>query len=114
MDRFHLISVFVAVVDANGFAGAARKLGISPPAVTRAISALEQQLAVRLLTTNEAIALVQGNKNPPPAVAAGKLPPKPRPWWERVLAVVALGVPLGVVWWRFYRRGAGASAPPAK
>ena len=50
MDRFHLISVFVAVVDANGFAGAARKLGISPPAVTRAISALEQQLAVRLLT----------------------------------------------------------------
>ena len=68
----------------------------------------------RLLTTNEAIALVQGNKNPPPAVAAGKLPPKPRPWWERVLAVVALGVPLGVVWWRFYRRGAGASAPPAK
>ena len=68
----------------------------------------------RLLTTNEAIALVQGNKNPPPAVAAGKLPPPPRPWWQRVLAVVALGVPLGVVWWRFYRRDAGASAPPAK
>jgi DNA-binding transcriptional LysR family regulator len=50
MSRFHLISVFVAVVDANGFAGAARKLSLSPPAVTRAINELENQLGVRLLT----------------------------------------------------------------
>lgn len=50
MDQLHLISAFVAVVDANGFAGAARKLGISPPAVTRAINELESQLGVRLLT----------------------------------------------------------------
>jgi DNA-binding transcriptional LysR family regulator len=50
MSRFHLISVFVAVVDANGFAGAARKLNLSPPAVTRAINDLESQLGVRLLT----------------------------------------------------------------
>lgn len=50
MDRLHLITVFVAVVDANGFAGAARKLRISPPAVTRAINELEQHLGVRLLT----------------------------------------------------------------
>lgn len=50
LDRFHLINVFVAVVDANGFAGAARNLGISPPAVTRAIAELENQLGVRLLT----------------------------------------------------------------
>ena len=50
MDRLHLITVFVAVVDANGFAGAARKLGISPPAVTRAINELEAHLGVRLLT----------------------------------------------------------------
>lgn len=42
--------MFVAVVDANGFAGAARQLGISPPAVTRAINDLETQLGVRLLT----------------------------------------------------------------
>jgi len=49
-DRLHLLTVFVAVVDANGFAGAARKLGISPPAVTRAIAELERQLGVRLLT----------------------------------------------------------------
>lgn len=50
MDRIHLITVFVAVVDANGFAGAARKLNISPPAVTRAINELEAHLGVRLLT----------------------------------------------------------------
>ncbi|WIT14192.1 LysR family transcriptional regulator [Paucibacter sediminis] len=50
MDRLHLINVFTAVVDANGFAGAARKLNISPPAVTRAISELEAHLGVRLLT----------------------------------------------------------------
>ena len=50
MDQLHLINAFVAVVDANGFAGAARKLGISPPAVTRAINELESQLGVRLLT----------------------------------------------------------------
>lgn len=50
MDQLHLISVFVAVLDTNGFAGAARKLNISPPAVTRAISELEKHLGVPLLT----------------------------------------------------------------
>ncbi len=50
MDKFNLITIFVAVVECNGFAGAARKLGISPPAVTRAINELENQLGVRLLT----------------------------------------------------------------
>lgn len=50
MDRLHLITVFVAVVDSNGLAGAARKLSISPSAVTRAINELETALGVRLLT----------------------------------------------------------------
>ena len=50
MDRLHLINIFVAVVDTGGFAGAARKLGISPPVVTRAINDLEAHLGVRLLT----------------------------------------------------------------
>jgi len=50
VDRLHLINVFVAVVETNGFAGAARKLNISPPAVTRAINELEGHLGVRLLT----------------------------------------------------------------
>lgn len=49
MDRFHLMSVYIAVAEAQGFASAARKLGMSPPAVTRAIAALEARLGVKLL-----------------------------------------------------------------
>lgn len=49
MDKHRLISVFVPVVDANGCAGAARKLKVSPPVVPRAINELEVTLGVRLL-----------------------------------------------------------------
>ena len=49
MDRFHLMTVFVAVAEQQGFAAAARKLHMSPPAVTRAIAALEDRLGVKLL-----------------------------------------------------------------
>ena len=41
MDRLQLINIFVTVVDTGGFAGAARKLNVSPPVVTRAINELE-------------------------------------------------------------------------
>jgi len=50
MDRFHLMNVFVAVAEEQGFAGGARRLGLSPPAVTRAVAALEDRLGVKLLT----------------------------------------------------------------
>lgn len=50
MDRLNAMKIFVAVVDAQGFAGAARQLDLSPPAVTRAIHDLEAYLGVRLLT----------------------------------------------------------------
>lgn len=50
MDRFHLLNVFVAVAEAESFAGGARRLQMSPPAVTRAISELETSLGVRLFT----------------------------------------------------------------
>lgn len=50
MDRFHLMNVYIAVAEEQGFASAARRLGMSPPAVTRAIAALEQRLGVKLLT----------------------------------------------------------------
>lgn len=49
MDRLHSMQVFVAVADTAGFAPAARKLRLSPPAVTRAIAALEDRLGTRLL-----------------------------------------------------------------
>ncbi|HPT26654.1 MAG TPA: LysR family transcriptional regulator [Bryobacteraceae bacterium] len=50
MDRFHLMSVFVAVAEEESFAGGARRLGMSPPAVTRAIAMLEEHLGIKVLT----------------------------------------------------------------
>jgi DNA-binding transcriptional LysR family regulator len=49
MDRFDAITAFVAVVESDGFAPAARKLGLSPSAVTRLVADLETRLGVRLL-----------------------------------------------------------------
>lgn len=49
MDRLHLMTVFVAVIENEGFASAARKLRLSPPAVSRAVSELETRLGVKLL-----------------------------------------------------------------
>lgn len=49
MDRLHLMTVFVSVVEEAGFAAAARRLGMSPPAVTRAVAGLEKALNVKLL-----------------------------------------------------------------
>ena len=46
---FEQLRVFLAVADTGGFASAARHLRVSPPAVTRAIAALEQRLGARLL-----------------------------------------------------------------
>lgn len=49
MDRLQLMQAFVAVADTGGFAPASRKLAMSPPAVTRAIAALEQRVGIPLL-----------------------------------------------------------------
>lgn len=48
MDRLHLMIVFVAVAETESFAAASRRLGLSPPAVTRAIAELEKRLGVKL------------------------------------------------------------------
>ncbi len=48
MDRLNSMAIFVAVAEQEGFAGAARLLNISPPAVTRAVAALEEHLGVKL------------------------------------------------------------------
>jgi DNA-binding transcriptional LysR family regulator len=49
MDRIDAMQAFVVVADLQGFAPAARKLGLSPPGVTRLIAALEDRLGARLL-----------------------------------------------------------------
>ena len=49
MDRLQTMSVFVAVAEESGFAPAARRLNLSPPSVTRAVSELEGRLGAKLL-----------------------------------------------------------------
>lgn len=49
MDRLDAMRAFVAVADLEGFAPAARKLGLSASAVTRLIAGLEEHLGARLL-----------------------------------------------------------------
>jgi DNA-binding transcriptional LysR family regulator len=49
MSRLEDAEVFVAVVDAGGFTAAAIALGVTQPAVSRRIAALEARLGVRLL-----------------------------------------------------------------
>jgi DNA-binding transcriptional LysR family regulator len=48
MDRFGSLSAFVAVAEQRSFTAAARALGMSPPAVTRAVAGLERHLGVTL------------------------------------------------------------------
>jgi DNA-binding transcriptional LysR family regulator len=49
MDRVALMQAFVTVAEEEGFAPAARRLGVSPPVVTRSVAALEERLGARLL-----------------------------------------------------------------
>ncbi|MDX2019022.1 MAG: LysR family transcriptional regulator [Deltaproteobacteria bacterium] len=48
MDRLHEIEVFIAAAETGSFAKAGARLRLSPPAVTRAISALEDRLGGRV------------------------------------------------------------------
>src|ERR1700743_2011361 len=58
MDRLDAMQAFVAVADSQGFAPAARKLGLSPSGVTRLVAALEERLGARLLQrTTRSVAL---------------------------------------------------------
>jgi DNA-binding transcriptional LysR family regulator len=49
MDRLDAMRAFVAVATRGGFADAARRLHLSPTAVTRAVAGLEDQLGLMLL-----------------------------------------------------------------
>jgi DNA-binding transcriptional LysR family regulator len=49
MDRLQELAVLVAVVDHGSLAAASRRLRQSPPAVTRALAALEDRVGVRLV-----------------------------------------------------------------
>jgi DNA-binding transcriptional LysR family regulator len=49
MDRLDELSIFVAIVEAGSLVGASRRLRRSPPAVTRALGALEERMGLRLV-----------------------------------------------------------------
>jgi DNA-binding transcriptional LysR family regulator len=58
VDRLDAMTAFSAVAELRGFAAAARRLGLSRPAVTRLVAALEARLGTRLLQrTTRSVAL---------------------------------------------------------
>ena len=65
MDRLHTLEVFAAVADNGSFAKAARAMRLSPPAVTRAIAALEDRLGTRLFVrTTRSVRLTEAGVRP--------------------------------------------------
>ena len=63
MDRLNAMQAFVTVAEHQGFAPAARKLGLSPSAVTRLVAALENRLGARLLQrTTRSVALTDAGQ----------------------------------------------------
>ncbi|KQO76175.1 LysR family transcriptional regulator [Agrobacterium tumefaciens] len=64
MDRWQAMKVFVKVAEAESFADAGRQLHMSPPAVTRVVSSLEDIIGTRLLTrTTRSVKLTEsGNR----------------------------------------------------
>ncbi|WP_340117413.1 LysR family transcriptional regulator [Pelagibius sp. 7325] len=60
MDRFRELETFLAVAEAGAFNAAARRLRLSPPAVTRLVTGLEERLGVQLFTrTTRRVALTE-------------------------------------------------------
>ena len=60
MDRFRELETFLAVAEEGAFNGAARRLRLSPPAVTRLVTGLEERLGVQLFTrTTRRVALTE-------------------------------------------------------
>jgi len=49
MDLFHLMKVYIAVAEEQGFSAASRRLNMSAPTVTRAVAHLEDKLKIKLL-----------------------------------------------------------------
>lgn len=63
MDRFQQLNVFVSVAELGGFAAAARALAMSPPAVTRSVSALEDRIGTRLFVrTTRSVRLTESGR----------------------------------------------------
>lgn len=63
MDKFRSLQVFIKVADNQGFAAAARSLNMSPPAVTRAVAMLEEDLGTPLFVrTTRSVRLTESGQ----------------------------------------------------
>lgn len=63
MDRFQALQVFTTVAEQGGFASAGRKLSMSPPSITRIISALEDHLGASLFVrTTRSVGLTEAGE----------------------------------------------------
>ena len=90
MDRFRELSTFVAVAEEGAFNAAARRLNLTPPAVTRLVTALETRIGVRLLTrTTRKVALTEAGERLTARVAqdlADDLVPEGEGWlWNQTM-----------------------------
>jgi DNA-binding transcriptional LysR family regulator len=69
MDRFTQMELFVHTVELGSISKAAEKLGLSNPAASRHLSALEDRLGARLIErTTRRMWLTEGRPQLPPAV----------------------------------------------
>lgn len=63
MDRFREITTFIAAAESGAFNAAARKLNLSPSAVTRLVNSLEARIGARLFTrTTRKVALTEAGQ----------------------------------------------------
>src|SRR5262245_19814059 len=63
MDTLESMRASVQVAQRGGFAKAARELGVSPPAVTKQVAALESRLGTRLFDrTTRSVALTEAGR----------------------------------------------------
>ena len=63
MDRFHLMQLFVRIVDSGSFSAVARELGMIQPTVSKQMTALEDKLGVRLLNrTTRRLSLTEAGR----------------------------------------------------
>lgn len=77
MDRLDELATFLGILDSDSLAGAARRLRLSPPAITRALAGLEERLGRRRIErTARRIAPTEAGRRP--ALLAALANPVPR------------------------------------
>lgn len=52
MDKFRALQYFIAAAEEGSFSGAARRLDVSVPSITKLVGGLERELGIRLMDRN--------------------------------------------------------------